>query len=310
MILLFCSYGFGQTDSLAVPFVAYWSIGDSYEFRITRIQKSFDGDKLEKSDSTTYFATFSVIDSTATEYLINWKYKANFTELPLEFSELLNNNNVVLDFKYKTDELGQYLGLENWQEVADTIRTKIESETAGKMVDYGGQLGEVLDSFYKNVLTKEGIEELMLTELHLFHFPFGVEFDPANPITYEDEYTNFLGDEPLRGQVEIKFEDVDYEDYFCVFTQTGKIYEEDAKSMIISLFKRLFPGEDNPQMSQIEESMKDMKYEISDDNLFAYFYYPGVPLMIETNRTVEVLIGDTQKKSIETKRIELIFDEE
>ena len=80
--------------------------------------------------------------------------------------------------------------------------------------------------------------------------------------------------------------------------------------MIISLFKRLFPGEDNPQMSQIEESMKDMKYEISDDNLFAYFYYPGVPLMIETNRTVEVLIGDTQKKSIETKRIELIFDEE
>ncbi len=123
VILLFCGLGFGQNDSLSVQFVAYWDLGDSYDYRITKIKKTFDNKETISSDSTTYFGTFTVIDSTANEYLINWKYKANFTDLPLEYSELLNNNNIVLDFKYKTNEFGEFLELENWQEVAETIRS-------------------------------------------------------------------------------------------------------------------------------------------------------------------------------------------
>lgn len=312
LTLLICNAGFGQTDSLAVPFVAYWSIGDTYEYRITRIRTSFNEDKPTKTDSTTYFGTFSVIDSTATEYLINWKYKANFTDLPLEYSELLNNNNIILDFKYKTDELGQFIELENWQEVADVIRSSIDNDLLPKFESSVTKNSGFLKDYYDNLLTKEGIEELVLGELMLFHFPFGVEFDPTIPITYEDEYTNFISNTPLRGQVEINFTEVDYDDHFCTFTQKGKINEADAKMMLIGIFEKMIPEGFRSEfdIKRAEEEINDWKYEITNDNIFAYYYFPGVPVYIETNRKVEIVAADIQQKQVETKRIEIILDDE
>lgn len=311
VILLFCGLGFGQNDSLSVQFVAYWDLGDSYDYRITKIKKTFDNKETISSDSTTYFGTFTVIDSTANEYLINWKYKANFTDLPLEYSELLNNNNIVLDFKYKTNEFGEFLELENWQEVAETIRSNFDSGKAVKM-NYTNDASSVLiQSIYDDFLTKEAIEELALEELQLIHFPFGSEIDPNEPLVYENEFSNFLGDEPLNGTTEIKFSDVDYENYFCVFTMESKINSDDAKQMLINFLYRLFPQEQSADLNleEIESMLKEWKYDISDNNFFSYFYYPGVPFVIEANRTVDISAGKIQRKVIETKRIELIFDD-
>lgn len=315
LIFSCCVNGFGQADSLSIPFVAYWDVGDTYEYKITKIKKSFNKDKLVKTDSTTYFGAFSVIDSTTTEYLINWKYKMNFTNLPLEFSELLNDNSIVLDFKYKTDELGSFIELENWQEIADIIRNQTETEINKLPELQSNALKSIktkaIESVYENILTKEGIEQLVLSELQLFHFPFGVEFNPSEPIVYEDEYANFIGDSPLKGQVEIKFTEVDYDNYFCVFTQEGEIYPEDTKRMLIDIFNKLFP-DNMPELvgKKIEDEIKSWKYDITDNNIYAYFYYPGVPYYIETNRTVNIDTGDIQNKATETLRIELILEDE
>lgn len=312
VILLFCGFGFGQSDSLSVQFVAYWDLGDSYDYRITKIKKTFDNEVTISSDSTTYFGTFTVIDSTANDYLINWKYKANFTDLPLEYSELLNNNNIVLDFKYKTTELGEFLGLENWEEVAETLRSNFKSGTAANLNNTGIGSDLFLQSIYKDFLTKEAVEELILAELQLFHFPFGSALDPNEDLVYENEFTNFFGEEPLKGTSEIKFTDVDYENLFCVFTMRSSIDEDDTKQMLTDFLLKTYPKNDLADMSKekIEEILNEFKYNVSDDNVFSYFYYPGVPFVIESNRIVEISSPEIQRRVIDTKRIELIFDED
>jgi len=312
VILLFCGFSFGQNDSLMVEFVAYWDLGDSFDYRITKTRKNFDSEVLTASDSTTYFGTFTVIDSTANEYLINWKYKANFTDLPLEYSELLNNNSIVLDFKYKTTELGEFLGLENWEEVAETLRSNLKSGKAADLNNTGIGSDLFLQSIYKDFLTKEAVEELILAELQLFHFPFGSALDPNEDLVYENEFTNFFGDDPLKGTTEIKFADVDYENLFCVFTTKSSINEDDAKQMLTEFLLKTYPKNGLVDMSKekIEEILNEFKYDVTDDNVFSYFYYPGVPFVIESNRIVEISSPEIQRKSIETKRIELIFDED
>ena len=46
-------FGFSQNDSIQkIPFVAYWSNGDSYDYLITKVNKEWKGDLMEKNDST------------------------------------------------------------------------------------------------------------------------------------------------------------------------------------------------------------------------------------------------------------------
>lgn len=308
-LLLGAAFCFAQTDSTKIAFVAYWSKGDSYDYVITKIKKSWLGDELAKNDSSTYFANFSVIDSTETEYKIRWKYKANFTNLPVEFSELLNNNSVILDFIYKTNEYGEFLEVENWKEISEIMKVSFNYAMDKIMLEKPNvdksRLNKAMEPFINIFTSKEGIESIVLKELQYFHFPLGVEFETSQPIVYEEEFENLVGENPLRGDAVISFDLLDQESGFCIFNQDVNINSDDAKSMIITLFKKMGIEED-----KVKDLINSSKYNLTDKNYFEYFYFPGVPYYIETNRTVEFIAGENKNKSQEKIRIELILEDE
>lgn len=296
-----------QNDSTKVAFIAYWSKGDSYDFLITKINKKWDGSQLVKNDSTSYFANFSVIDSTESEYKIQWKYKENFTNLPVEFGDLLNQNSVVLDFIYKTNEFGEFLEVENWQEIADLMKKSTDDLFNKLFVEKPGldqtKLKNTVAPLINIYTSKEGIESLVLKELQYFHFPLGIEIETAQPLHYEEEFENLIGDQPLRGDAQINFETVDSEYGFCIFNQHIKINSDDAKNLVNQLFDTIGMNE-----AKFKELFKSSKFDITDHNYFEYFYFPGVPNYIETNRTAELIAGEIQNKSIEKIKIELISE--
>lgn len=297
---------FSQIDSTKVAFVAYWSKGDSYDFKITKINKQWEEEKISNQDSTTYFANFTVIDSTANEYKINWKYKANFTNLPLQIGELLNNNNIILDFKYKTNELGEFLEVENWEEISDLMEAKFNLAMTTQLMKNPkmdtAKFQNAIQPFMNVFTSKEGIEMFILKELQYFHFPLGVEFNPKESLIYEEEFSNLLNGDPLRGNGKISFEAVDYENSFCIFNQNVKINSEDAKEMIIQLFDQM-----GVKKGEFMDKFKSSKFDITDNNYFEYFYSPGIPYYIETSRSAELDIGEIKNKRIEIIRIELIL---
>lgn len=76
--LLTSLFSFAQIDSTKVQFVAYWSIGDSYDFKVTKVKQQWKEGKQTKDEKRSYTANFKVIDSTATSYTIDWTIKTRY----------------------------------------------------------------------------------------------------------------------------------------------------------------------------------------------------------------------------------------
>lgn len=299
--LLAVILGRAQDDGAGVPFVAYWSIGDSYNFNVTKIkQKLREGSEME-SDTTSYIGNFEVIDSTDTSYKIKWSLEANLTSVEIP-EEMMNELSKYLftEVIYETTELGEFVAIENWQEIALKMKDLFaillsKYETSDK------DIAEMMQPVLGIYETREGIEQLIFKELMLFHFLFGYEYDPNEPLEYADELPNMFGGKPIRGETKIYVDAVDYEEGYCLMVQEMAINGDDTKRVITDIFKKMAGDE-----KEMKKAMKNARFEISDYNIFEFYYYPGIPLKIHTKRETILDIKGQKGSQVDMTIIELV----
>ncbi len=291
-----------QEDTTNIPFVSYWSVGDSYNYQITKIKRQWKEDKLDKDDSTSYFVNFEVIDSTETSYTIRWSFENELSlfNIPESVAGTFTKHRVT-EVIYLTNELGEFLGIENW-EVISKMMSELFIEVIEQYTDK--EKRELMESIMKPILSifnsKEGIENIAFKELKYFHFPFGVEYPASEPIFYQEELPNMFGGDPIKGDSKIYFESVDFSNSFCVMIQEMSLDPEDTKALITDLFKKMnLPDKD------LVEAMNNAEFDIKDRNRFEYYYYPGVPYFIETSRETIIKVAGENGKRIEITRIKL-----
>ncbi len=294
-----------QEDNSSVPFVSYWGMGDSYDFQITKIKQKWKEGVLENNDSNSYRANFLVIDSTDVSYKIKWTYQTNLDKLniPANLIEKFSKYKMT-EVIYQTSEVGDFLGVENWKEISD-LMNKILGELMNDLAANDDSKMKVLKSTFKPLLSayssREGIEQLILAELQLFHFPFGIEFSTKEPLIYEDQLPNMFGGKPIRGDAKIYIDSVDFDNAYCVLVQEMSLNPEDTKKMILNFFKKA-----KLNHREMKRAMKNALIDIRDYNTFAYLYYPGIPLKIESKRETILNIDKTKGKRVDITRIELI----
>ncbi len=302
--------GMAQTDSTKVAFVSYWSVGDSYDFKVSKITKKWDKDNQLKEDKQTYVANFTVIDSTANSYTVRWKYEnelKNTYQIPDELVQRFSKYSVT-EIIYKTSEVGDLIEVVNWKEIGKNMNNMFNDLIAvlGKgdkklkktLEDALGPMKEIYSS-------KEGVEGLVLKELQYFHYPMGVEFDYSEPFLYEDELPNLLGGDPIKGKGKLTFTSVDPDEGFCIMKQELTLDPEDTKKLILGVFKTL-----NIDDKEAVEMLQKAVFTINDNNVFEYYFNPGIPHRIETLREMNLDISDAKMKRIEQVIIELLYDEE
>lgn len=308
-ISLLSFIGSSQSDSTKVAFVSYWSIGDSYDFKISKITKKWDKDNQEKEDREEYIANFTVIDSTEDSYTIRWKYEnqlKNTYQIPDELAEKFSKYSVT-EIIYKTSEVGDFVEVVNWKEISKSMNGMFND-----MISVLGQKDKKLKKFLEERFepmkemysSKEGIEGLLLKELQYFHYPMGVEFDYSEPFMYDDELPNLLGGEPIKGKGKLTFSGVDHEEGFCIMKQELNLDPEDTKRLILDVFKTL-----NIEGNEAEKMLETAVLTINDNNIFEYYFYPGIPHKIETLREMNVDINDIKMKRIDQIIIELLYEE-
>ena len=128
----FASVSFCQVDTSSVSYVAYWSVGDSYDFKVRKTSMQWSGDSLTKDEVSEYTANFEVIDSTENSYKVLWTYSnelVNTWDIPDELLSELSKyelNEVI----YTTTELGEFTGIENWEELAGMIQSQLNCSEA------------------------------------------------------------------------------------------------------------------------------------------------------------------------------------
>lgn len=300
---------FSQIDSTKIAFIAYWSIGDSYDYKILKTTQQWKEETLTKDEKQSYIATFTVIDSTEDSYTINWSFENDFEstyKIPVELREKFSKYQLT-EIKYKTSEVGVFLEIINWIEVRDIMKSMFEDivevlgENDEKKKDALQTLLKPLRDIYS---TKQGIEQIVLKELQYFHFPMGLEYDITEPLIYDDEIANMFGGKPIRAKAKLYFENVDFDESFCVIKQEMSLDPNDTKEVLKQIFKRM-----RLEDQEIKKALKTAIFQIKDTNVYEYYFNPGIPLRIETERE-SILDTDKEKlRRIDKTIIELVYNE-
>jgi len=309
ILIIFTIPMFSQIDTTSVAFVAYWSVGDSYDFKVSKVKQQWKEGELTKDELQTYVANFTVIDSTETSYTINWSYENDLgstynipKELVDKFSKYKLTNIV-----YQTSELGDFLEILNWKEIAamtnnlfdDIIEVLGENDEKKKEA-----LSKAMDPLRQIYSSQQGVEQLVMKEIQSFHFPMGLEFDITEPLVYEEELPNMFGGKPIKANAKLYFENVDFEEGFCTIKQEMALDPEDTKKMLENLFVQMKLDDKG-----MKKALKSAVFEIEDRNTFDYYYYPGIPHRIETIRESVIVINDENGKGIDKMTIELIYND-
>lgn len=304
-----------EPDSLDVAFVAYWNIGDSYDFQISKYQRDWKNGELIVNDSVTYIANFKVVDSTEHSYKIKWTFRDEILSLINVYKEKYDldpddkfskKGEETTHIFYETDEWGEFKGVLNQEEWAKTTLQRLENfilSIDNEKIKF--ELVQKLISSIKNYSSKAAIEQVLLQEIQYIHTFFGGVYDPREPIEYEDEYDNILNEEIIRGNAVLFFEEVDYENYFCSIRQESKLNTDDVFKMLDSYMRQSGIPE-----NEVDHFIENAIYEIDDLNYYEFYYTPGVPHGIYGSRTINVELMEEQYHKVEEILIELIYEED
>lgn len=307
---------YSQTDSTKIAFIAYWSKGDRYDFKVSKIQSTWENDILTKKDSSQYIANFEVLDSTSESYKIQWTYKNNmvstFQEKAREYYQDKDAVNHIMSkydtskIIYETNELGEFIQILNWQQLSSVMKElldEMEKSLAIKTPEKAKQLKQAMAPLIQIYSSKEGIEQIAMKELQYFHFPFGVEYDITTPIEYEQELPSMIGGNPIIGNAVLTFEEVDFENAYCVLKEEVFLNPEETKRQTTKLLDKMELND-----SQVTEVMENAVFDIRDLSYYQYFYYPGVPYYVHSSRNVILNMEKMDYKRIDEVSLELIYE--
>lgn len=107
------------TDSSAT-FIAFWKNNETNVYLVTHIKEKLESETTKSKSESTYEIHIKIIDSTLTSYTVEWLYK-NFTVPGLPENTLSSLNMLMEGLKvlYKTDDVGSFSELLNWEEIRD-----------------------------------------------------------------------------------------------------------------------------------------------------------------------------------------------
>lgn len=284
-----------QTDSLTttidsqstVPFVAYWSVGDVYKFDVKKIDIRYKNEEETKNDTSSYIGVFEVIDSTETSYRIRWTYE-NQSPLSGEFSEEVHaaiKDIQVYEVIYSTDELGAFNQIENMKELQAGVEKMVDVLMNGKTAEIPDSVLAKLEPIMRNLSKPSFIESLLLPEIQLLHYPYGVEYVERDTVRYEELLPNAFGGEPVRATNMLYIDSLNVAEDYIHLKQLMDLDETDTKQMLTDLFTSL--GVKKKEISNIVE---EASYKIRNDNDYYFYYYPGIPIYIDYFRELETKI--------------------
>jgi hypothetical protein len=258
-----------RTTDTSATCISFWKNKETKVYLIKH-SKERSTEKGSSNGAATYEAHIKVTDSTASGFIIEWVYK-NFQTSGLT-DNTVNSLNAIMEgmkIKYKTDDVGSFTELINWQEVRDFAFSNYEKIYAGasKNREFAAALGQVKAIFQ----SKENIEALLIREVQLLHSPYGVEYDKKGQVT-ETELPNVTGGQPFPATITLKLEELNTLKNYCTISMNQVIDKGKAGPIMAAMLKKL-AGSKPVDEEEIKKEISGL--EISDLNSFTYILSSG-----------------------------------
>lgn len=212
LAILLCAGAFGQINmnDLTAQVIGYWDLNEKQSYIIT--QEKY---KVKDSDTTSrefykYAVDMTIVDSTANSYVIDWFYKDYEIQSDNELIQKLASITEDMNVRVRTDELGAFQEVINWEEVRDYILkgTKLlKKET--KNIPNMDKFIKQLEGMYS---TKESIELGALKEMQQFYTFHGAKYEFGQEYNADMKVANLYGGEPFDTKVTVWLDDLNPDD--------------------------------------------------------------------------------------------------
>lgn len=311
LLALFVSIGIKAQINAAdstVQAITYWGLNESYTYEILQSkEKKMEGDNSEK-DPIRSIVQISVIDSTATSYVIEWRFLKhevpNIDSIPT-LRDLLNEKKYV----YRTNEMGEFEELLNWEEVRDnllaTTKESLRIANSSKAEDERESLVREVSTVWEALMTKEYVEQKVVEAVSVFHCFYGVSYKLGEEIESEIEVPIPIEGLPnMTVHVRLWLDEIDVENDIYNICLKQEIDQEEVKALMlqfIDVFSQKLNKDGSKGKEEIEKIFtKDIQYS---NIIYSIIDNSGWPLDIYSQNTIN--IGDIQQeKTIQIRMIE------
>lgn len=263
------------------------------KYKVTKINSQQDKNGI-KLDSSSYTFTFKILDSTANEYRIEWVCdESPVGDVSEEISQLIEDK--LGDFRmiYKVDHQGVFKEIENWQQMGDFFKevVLIQLKQANKDTSDINPVNRQLLQVYSS---KFGIENVVLKEIRLFHFPYGYEHTTKDTLTFQQDFPNPLTAGVVKGTTKYYFSDVNAKTHQAIFNQKSIIDGVEANKILSSVLDKYLTAskpttkKDKADSLELKNSISKMKFANNTSLHFLYNYQNNLPVKINFEQLIDV----------------------
>jgi hypothetical protein len=222
LAILFNATSFAQINlkDSSVQAIGYWDKNEKQSYTITTDKfKIREGDTISKSQLM-YDVDITIVDSTAKSFIIEWKYsnyRVTGNELIRQKIDALFQG---ITIRFKTDEMGSFDELLNWQEVRDHIKKTTtllfqEYSNEPKLMETMAEVGKVYDS-------RENIETIAINDIQQFYLFYGGKYIKGETTEASIQIPNVFGSKPFDADVVLYLDEINEKDenYILRYEQT------------------------------------------------------------------------------------------
>lgn len=236
ILLIFSIQLFGQISvkDSTVQVIGYWSKLEKQSYDV-----SFEKLKIKNKDTISrelmkYEVDIKVIDSTENSYISEWHYKNFKIDTKNELVKKLTSLSEDITVLIKTDELGAFIEVVNWENVRDYLN-KVAKELKTELKDVPNS-DKIIDNIIKTYNSKKSIEANAIKDALQFYSFYGVKYKLDEEIKGNLTVLNNFGGKPFDNEVKLSLDEINAEEGNSIIRMKQTV---DSKQLTDETYKYL-----------------------------------------------------------------------
>lgn len=261
--------------------------GESFSWDYRRKTETQYQNTAKKTVGSVTAVTAKVIEASSSGYILEWTYgDTHMLDAPgpeAAAAQWVSDVAKELRFELQLDPEGQFVRLRNYEQLRSKIDQVIEQvmaaiakerkATPAEMTYVGKMLKEMFGS-------QDRVETLMLKDVRLLLFPFGMPLDSKAPITYQTQLPNPFGEDSLQADGTLVLTSLDTKQGVATISLDQKLSADSVPKMLAAMIQRM--GENRPPSTALSK----LRADINDHSTYTVDLKSGLAREVEFTRTV------------------------
>ncbi len=301
VVLLACFQGFAQLSlkDSTMQAITYWANKENQTYHVVDEKvkvKSKDTTSVERID---YDVEITVKDSTANSYTLEWRYKNYKVKTDNKFTQKLVSIAEDIPVVFKTNEMGVFQEVVNWEQMRDYISKATESlrfefKDTPKIAEVTAHVANLFSS-------KQAIESAAIKDIQQFHSFYAGKYKLGEVVKNKGKIAGLYGGDPFDAEVSVVLDEINEKEETATLKYSQTVDSEQITKATLNYLQKLAKSMGTPVPKK-----EDLPPMTMEDVVATSFHAPSGWVLYSIS-TREVNADDTRK--IDRRTIELVSKE-